>query len=90
MSITEDERHQLHEGFIEVLGRKRAATVMAMLPPVGWADVMTKRDGDQLYDRIDAKLERELRALENRFLNKLVLVAGAFFTAQTAVFQLLR
>ena len=46
MAITEDQRHDLYEGLIEVLGRAKATTLMEHLPPVGWADVATKRDLD--------------------------------------------
>ena len=46
MAITEDQRHDLYEGLIEVLGREKATTLMEHLPPVGWADVATKRDLD--------------------------------------------
>jgi hypothetical protein len=46
MAITEDQRHDLFEGLIRVLGREKATTLMEHLPPVGWADVATKRDLD--------------------------------------------
>jgi len=67
--------------------------MMAMLPPVGWADVATKHDldvlGERLDARFDARFERELRELEHRFLNRLVLVNGAFFTLFAGVQALL-
>jgi hypothetical protein len=47
MAISEDRRHEMYEGLIEALGRERATTLMEHLPPVGWADVTTKRDLDQ-------------------------------------------
>jgi hypothetical protein len=46
MAITEDQRHDLYEGLIEVLGREKATTLMEHLPPVGWAEVATQRDLD--------------------------------------------
>jgi hypothetical protein len=47
----------------EVLGAQVAATVMEHLPPVGWADVATKRDLDAMED----VLRRDFDALATRF-----------------------
>lgn len=72
MSITNEDRYHLQERATEVLGTKEGAPLMELLPPVGWADVATKRDLDQLtehfemkfgriddrFDRIDARFER--------------------------------
>jgi len=56
MAVDERHRHALHEAAREVLGEDAAVTLMEMLPPVGWADVATKRDLDQLADRFQADL----------------------------------
>ncbi len=48
MAITEQNRHDLHKRLDEVLGMDHATTLMGHLPPVGWADVATKHDLDQL------------------------------------------
>ena len=48
MSLTEEGRHQLHSSLIRAIGADAANTLMEMLPPVGWADVATKYDLDQL------------------------------------------
>jgi hypothetical protein len=62
VAITEDERHELHQGLIEVLGRGRAKTLMEYLPPVGWADVATKRD----LDHQSAVTRRDLEVATGR------------------------
>lgn len=62
MAVDERARHQLHTRLEETLGAESAITLMSYLPPVGWAEVATKRDLDQLSDRFDAALHRELGA----------------------------
>ena len=47
VAITEETRFQLFQRSGQVLGTDEAATLMELLPPVGWADVATKRDLDQ-------------------------------------------
>lgn len=56
MSISEHDRHQLFTWFEEHMGPERAATMMSLLPPVGWGDVATRRDLELLEARIEAKL----------------------------------
>ena len=46
--LTEDDRRNLYDALEESLGARPAATLMAMLPPVGWADVATRHDLDAL------------------------------------------
>ena len=48
MTISDQSRYDLHRRLAEVLGPDEAATLMEHLPPVGWADVATKRDLDHL------------------------------------------
>ncbi len=57
MAIDESSRHAMYNRLQEVLGDEHAAVLMEHLPPVGWADVATKRD-----------LDMGLEALENRLL----------------------
>ena len=57
MAITESTRHHLHQRLDEVLGPDDATTLMEHLPPVGWADVATKRDLDHLGSRTSAEAE---------------------------------
>jgi hypothetical protein len=48
MAISEESRYHLYQRLEEVLGADEAATLMEHLPPVGWADVATKRDIEAL------------------------------------------
>ena len=57
MSVTEYERNQLFAWFEEHMGKERAATMMSLLPPVGWADVATKRDLEVMAERIGARID---------------------------------
>ncbi len=69
MVLDERSRHELRLKLEQVLGPEQAATLMEMLPPVGWADVATKRDLDQLEQRMDLRFETvssEIRAVEER------------------------
>ena len=50
MAIDERARHRLYERLEAVLGPDEAAILMEHLPPVGWADVATKRDLDALQE----------------------------------------
>ena len=63
MAISEESRHHLYQRLEEVLGKAEAAVLMEYLPPVGWADVATKRDLDVLESRMDARFDR----MEERF-----------------------
>jgi hypothetical protein len=85
MSVSEHERHQLFTWFEEHMGSERAATMMSLLPPVGWGEVATRRDLELLEARIDAKLDQ----LEARFEAKLGQLMRTFgtwlFASQAAV-----
>ena len=59
MSINEQSRHELYRRLEEILGPGPAATLMEHLPPVGWADVATKRDLEVLETRLVGRFDRE-------------------------------
>ena len=70
MVLDEGARHELFLRLEEVLGPERAATLMEMMPPVGWADVATTRDLDALEERMSLRFElvdRRFAALDQRF-----------------------
>ena len=69
MPVTEFERHQLFTWFEEHMGPERAKTMMDLVPPVGWADVATRRDLDHLdakIDALEARVDARINALEAR------------------------
>jgi hypothetical protein len=60
MAMTEAQRHELYVRLEEAIGMGAATTLMEGMPPVGWADVATKRDLEHLEARLDARLEARL------------------------------
>jgi hypothetical protein len=65
MAISEESRHHLYRRLEEVLGPEEAATLMEHLPPVGWADVATKRDLDTLRRDIEASVVATRQDIES-------------------------
>jgi hypothetical protein len=59
--VSDRDRRALFEGLAGLLGEERAATMMELLPPVGWGDVMRQADGVALRAEM-AELRSELRA----------------------------
>ena len=74
MAISEQMRHQLYSRLESVLGAQEAATLMEHLPPVGWADVATKRDLEVLGLSLRAEIHQQARTL---FLSMLGLQISA-------------
>lgn len=66
MLVTEYERNQLFVWFEEHMGKERAATIMSLLPPVGWADVATKHDLDAAVERLDTKVDIVAERLDTK------------------------
>jgi hypothetical protein len=62
MPIDEQRRHALHGRLIDVLGEEHALTLISHLPPAGWAEVATRRDLDQLGDRLRAEMHATVTA----------------------------
>jgi hypothetical protein len=70
MVLDERARHEPFLRLEEVLGPESAETLMEMMPPVGWADVATKRDLDALEERMNLRFElmdQRFGTLDQRF-----------------------
>lgn len=68
MSVSEFQRHEVFKRLEERMGPERAATMMDLLPPVGWSDIATRRDLEALEARLDAKIsERHAELLLKLF-----------------------
>ena len=61
MALDERARHELFLRLERALGPESAETLMELLPPVGRADVATKRDLDALGDKLQAQLVAAFR-----------------------------
>ena len=69
MAISEESRHRMYGRLEEVLGVEEAATMMAHLPPVGWADVATKRDLDAFAGLLRAEMATQGAELRTEMAN---------------------
>ncbi len=65
MAVTEETRYQLFQRAEQVLGKDEVATLMELLPPVGWADVATKRDLDHQRVALTADIDAMGAALRS-------------------------
>jgi len=66
MAVDEASRFALHERARDAFGDEAAATMMELLPPVGWGDVARTRDLDALEERLGGRLDGRIDALEQR------------------------
>lgn len=71
MAITEESRFQLHQRLTDVLGEDHATTLMEHLPPIGWADVATKRD----LDHLSVLMKKDLDAFRLEMRSEMAVMA---------------
>ena len=88
MTVTEEARYHLHQQLDDAVGEKGATTMMELLPPVGWADVATKRDLDHQTEKLEfmvraevaevsAKVDRVRGELEKAMRHQLTVLLSA-------------
>lgn len=81
-------RHELYLRLQATIGADAATTLMEMLPPVGWADVATKRELDRLAQDLAALEERmslKLGLLEQSLLHTFQRELRTAITSQTRI-----
>ncbi|MGH8909872.1 MAG: hypothetical protein ACRD0K_26100 [Egibacteraceae bacterium] len=77
MAVDERSRHDLYLRLESVLGGTEADTLMAHLPPVGWADVATKQDVAAVKQDITA-VRRDIDGLEQRLDERFNVIDARF------------
>ena len=63
MAVSEESRHHLLTVLESTLGKEAAMTLAEHLPPVGWADVATRRD----LDALRVEMHHRFEAMDHRF-----------------------
>lgn len=76
MTITDESRFHLHQRLAEVLGQEEASTLMEHLPPVGWADVATRRDLDHAFAHLEATFDRQFALQRAEFIDRFGQIDG--------------
>ena len=93
MAVTEESRDRLVKQLEETLGAEHSNTLMGHLPPVGWADVATKADLEQLELRMNMRFDAALASgLHRQFVQIIASVAAmltVMLTLAVTVNQLL-
>jgi hypothetical protein len=77
MVVDERSRHALFQQLERTIGEEAAATLMEHLPPVGWADVATRRDLDSLRAEMQGEftlVRRDVDALRTEMQGEFKLV----------------
>jgi hypothetical protein len=86
--VTDEDRRHLHDALEGTLGAVPAATLMALLPPVGWADVATKQDVAALRSELKgemAELRGEMAELRSEMASMLPKLIAANIASMIGV-----
>tara|TARA_R100000306_G_C4355457_1_gene132478 strand:+ start:703 stop:996 length:294 start_codon:yes stop_codon:yes gene_type:complete len=97
VAISEHDRYELHKWLIDHAGEQVAETMMAHLPPTGWADVATKRDLELLAATMRGEMHElrgEMHLLRAEFHETLrvhlMVIVGLYVSTLGAVVAFLR
>ena len=89
MTIDERARHDLYDQLTASIGADAADTLMGYLPPVGWADVATKRDLDLTKSEILATLRGEMADLRGDLRGEMAAQTRTLLFAMVSVMLVL-
>ncbi len=82
MTVSESDRHDLYNGLTELLGPRRAETLMAALPAYDISELVTKSDlasfGAELLESVNARIDRLYLATLSGFVVTLGTMVGFF------------
>ena len=67
MAVTERQRHELLARAQDVLGPDPGATLMELLPPAGWGDVVTREVLDHRLEVLEARMDARFAQVDARF-----------------------
>jgi len=85
VTIDERSRHALYLRLEEVLGADEAGTLMDHLPPVGWADVATRRDVDGASVLLRSEMASEFAAVRSEMASEFAAVRSEMASEFAAV-----
>ena len=80
MSVSEFQRHQIFQWLEEAMGSEKAAIMMDLLPPVGWGDIATRTDLDNVRMEIRSGLDRIESSLTKSFVTWLLVSQATVVT----------
>lgn len=91
VSVSEQQRFEMHAGLKSILGVEMANTLMEHLPPSGWSDVARQRDVEDVRREMDG-LRREMDGLRrdiNRVNGTLKVLIGSVISVAVAIMVML-
>jgi hypothetical protein len=75
----------MYQRLEQVLGKEQATTLMEHLPPVGWADVATKRDLEHLSEVLSLKIDAQVATLRGDMHKEIRSLAFTVIAANVSV-----
>jgi hypothetical protein len=80
VSVGEFQRHQIFQWLEQAMGSEKAAIMMDLLPPVGWGDIATRADIDNVRMEIRAAVDRLESSLTKSFVTWLLVSQATVVT----------